>query len=145
MVMESGKRVISGTFGEVWLDGEIVAECTALQAKLTFNKEDVLICGQMEVDTKVMSVKGAGSLTTHKVFTRMGQLLSDKITNGKDVRFTIVSKLADPDAYGAERVSFSNVSFDDLTIMDWAAGRKGEITAPFTYTKHRYLNMIRVA
>ena len=143
--MDKASRVISGTWGEVWLDGEYVAECSGLQAKYTFNKEDVNMCGRMQVDTKVMSVKGAGSLTMHKVNTRMGMAIGNKIVDGRDVRFTIVSKLADPDSYGSERVALSGVSFDDFTIADWAAGRKGEITAPFTFTDHKYLDMIGVA
>ena len=37
----SQEKPISGTFGEVWLDGEYVAECKALQAKLDFDKEKI--------------------------------------------------------------------------------------------------------
>ena len=40
MAFDSAKRVISGTWGEVWLDGEYVGECYALQAKHAFTKED---------------------------------------------------------------------------------------------------------
>ena len=46
MAFDSAKRVISGTWGEVWLDGEYVGECYALQAKHAFTKEDVQQCGQ---------------------------------------------------------------------------------------------------
>ena len=47
MAMESAKRVMSGTHGEIWLDGEQVAECYKFQAKVTLNKEDVPQCGVM--------------------------------------------------------------------------------------------------
>ena len=49
--MDSAKRVISGTWGEVWIDGELVAECTACQAKYTYNKETVPMCGQISRGT----------------------------------------------------------------------------------------------
>lgn len=39
--MDSAKRVISGTWGELWLDGEKVAEVTACQAKVALNKETI--------------------------------------------------------------------------------------------------------
>ena len=69
--MDSAKRVISGTWGEVWIDGELVAECTACQAKYTYNKETVPMCGQMANDKKVVSVDGTGSITLNKVYSRM--------------------------------------------------------------------------
>ena len=117
--MDSAKRVISGTWGEVWLDGDKVSECYGLQAKVSFNKEDIALCGQMASDKKVTSIECTGSLRMHKVTSRMALAIGENIRKGKDVRFTIVSKLKDPDAYGAERVVLSNVSFDDLTLADW--------------------------
>ena len=142
--MDSAKRVMSGTFGEVWLDGDLVGECYGLQAKQTFNKEDVPICGQMAVDSKVMSTKGTGSLKLHKVNSRMVVAIGDMIMNGRDRRFLVVSKLADPDAYGAERVALSNVSFDDLTIADWEAAAKGTVECPFTFTTQKFLDIVGV-
>lgn len=141
--MDSAKRVISGTWGEVWLDGDKVGECYGLQAKVSFNKEDVPICGQMATDKKVTSIECTGSLKMHKVTSRMALAIGEDIRNGKDVRFTIVSKLRDPDAYGAERVVLKNVSFDDVTLADWEAKNVGKVEAPFTFTDYEYLDLIR--
>ena len=142
--MDSAKRVISGTWGEVWLDGDKVSECYGLQAKVSFNKEDIALCGQMASDKKVTSIECTGSLRMHKVTSRMALAIGENIRNGKDVRFTIVSKLKDPDAYGAERVVLSNVSFDDLTLADWEAKSVGKVEAPFTFTDFEYLDMVTV-
>mgnify|MGYP001860524471 FL=1 len=139
--MDSAKRVISGTWGEVWIDGELVAECTACQGKYTYNKETVPMCGQMVNDKKVVSVDATGSITLNKVYSRM-QEKSDMILQGHDVRSTIITNLADPDAYGAERVAFYNVSWDDQTLADWAQGKLGTTTHPFTFTRHKYLDKI---
>jgi len=144
--MDSAKRVISGTWGELWLNGEYVAECYGFQAKITYTKEDVAMCRQMLVDSKTTSGKGTGSVMLHKVNSRMINVIGEHIVNGRDVRFTIVSKLADPDAYGAERVSLSNVSFDDLTVADWEAAKKGAVTCPFTFASNpKWLDKIGVA
>lgn len=140
--MDSAKRVISGTWGQVWLDGELVGEAYGLQAKVKFNKEDVALCGQMATDKKVTGVECTGSLRMHKVNSRMAQVIGENIRNGRDVRFTIISKLADPDAYGAERVAVKNVSFDDLTLMDWEAKNVGKVEAPFTFTDYEFLDVI---
>lgn len=140
--MDSAKRVISGTWGEAWLDGAKAAETYGLQAKVAFNKETVAMCGQMAQDAKVTSVTPTGSIRFHKVNTRMARLIGEKIMNGEDIRFTIISKLKDPDAYGAERVALYNVSFDDLTLADWEAATVGKIECPFTFTRFEYLDQI---
>ena len=140
--MDSAKRVISGTWGEVWLDGDKVSECYGLQAKVSFNKEDIALCGQMASDKKVTSIECTGSLRMHKVTSRMALAIGENIRNGKDARFTIVSKLKDPDAYGAERVVLRNVSFDDLTLADWEAKSVGKVECPFTFTDYEFLDVI---
>ena len=142
--MDSAKRVISGTWGEVWLDGDKVSECYGLQAKVSFNKEDIALCGQMASDKKVTSIECTGSLRMHKVTSLMALAIGENIRKGKDVRFTIVSKLKDPDAYGAERVVLSNVSFDDLTLADWEAKSVGKVECPFTFTDYEFLDEIGV-
>ena len=140
--MDSAKRVVSGIWGEVWLDGDKVSECYGLQAKASFNKEDIALCGQMASDKKVTSIDCTGSLRLHKVTSRMAQAIGENIRNGRDVRFTIVSKLKDPDAYGAERVVLRNVSFDDLTLADWEAKSVGKVECPFTFTDYEFLDVI---
>ena len=139
--LDSAKRVVNGTHGEIWMDGEKVAECTACQAKVSFNKTEINLCGEMMTDTKLVSAKGTGSLTLQKVDSglaaKMGRLDVDR-------RMTIISKLKDPDSFGAERVALYGVSFDDLTLADWQAATVGTVTAPFTFTKYEYLDMIEV-
>lgn len=137
----SGNRVISGTWGEVWVNGEKWAELTAGQAKYAYTKSDVQMCGQMAVDSKVVNVKGTGSITVNHVFTR-NITRADQLLGGVDIRATIIMKLADPDAYGAERVALYNVSFDDETIMDFQAGNVGKKTYPFTFTRREWLDVI---
>ena len=141
--IDSGKRVIAGTWGQVWLDGEQVAECYGAQAKVSADKEKVAMCGRLMDAHKVMGLSGTGSLKLHKVSSRMGQLLSQAMKDGSDPRCTVISKLDDPDAYGAERVALYNVSFDDLTLMDWEAKQLGKVECPFTFEDFEYLDMIQ--
>ena len=141
--IDSAKRVISGTWGEVWVDGEKIAECTACQAKVALNKETVNLCGRFMTDTKATSASGTGSLSLHKVDSGFAQRMSG-IKSGVDKRFTVISKLKDPDSYGAERVALYGVSFDDLTLADWKAASMGSVTAPFTFSGFEYLDQIEV-
>ena len=136
------KRIINGKWGEVWLDDEKVGECYGLQAKVNFKKEDVIMCGQMGNDKKVTGWDGTGSLKMHKVNSRMAKLVRSLMADGRDVRFTIISKLDDPDTEVAERIAISGVSFDDITLADWEAGNIGKIEAPNTDTGAKYKDEI---
>ena len=57
------RRIMNGTHGTVFLDGEEVAELKAFQAKLEFQKEEVKIAGKMATGTKYMGYTGKGSLS----------------------------------------------------------------------------------
>ena len=133
MAFENGSRVMSGTFGTVWADGAELAEISAFQLKVTKNFEPINICGQMAEDRKLTSIKITGSMTLHKVYSR-----------GHDIRRTLVVKLDDPDAYGAERVAVYGMNYDEQTMMDFAAAKAGSVTIPFQATGFEYLDSVRM-
>ena len=141
--MVETKRIMNGTFGECWLDGDYVGECYKAQAKVEFTKEEIKQCGTFFTDNKVVGCKGTGSLTMHKVNSRMAINVANMVRNKQDVRFTVISKLADPDAFGAERCAVYGVSFDDLTLFDWEAGTVGEVETPYTFTTYKYLDSVK--
>lgn len=134
-------RVMSGTFGKVLVNGAEIAEISSFQAKVAVNKEDIQMAGCMATDSKITNTKGTGSMTIKKVYSRFADYM-EKIQAGQDVRVTILSTLADPDAYGAERVACYNCSLDEHTFADWAVGKHTEITVNFTFTHAEYLNKV---
>ena len=136
------RKIINGTHGTVFLDGEEVAEVKSFQAKLEFQKEEVKIAGKMATGTKYMGYSGKGSLALHKVNSRMIKAIGQQIKEGKEPRFTIIGKLADPDSDGVERIAINNVSFDDLTLFDFEVGAVGPCECPFTFTDMECIDLI---
>ena len=138
--IDSAKRVMSGTFGELWWDGELIAECDKFSAKYTQNKEEVNLARQKISDTKVMGGQGTGSFRFYKVYSRF-RTYADAVLAGEDVRITFVSKLDDPDAYGAERVALYNVSLDEVPLVNWERKTIQRDEVPFTFTSHKFLEV----
>lgn len=138
----TANKIMSGTWGKVLLEGDDLYEVSAFMAKVTYNKEDVQMAGDMMIDTKVISCKGTGTLTLKKMNSRMAKLLGQKILNGIDQRFSLIGALDDPDASGKERISISNISFDELTLMDWAVGEIKDVEVPFTFTKYKTIDLV---
>lgn len=138
----SAKRIMSGTWGEFWAGSDLWGEVSAFQAKFSYTKEDQQMAGQMAVDSKITNVKGTGSVTLKKVYSRTAGH-GDKVLQGIDERLTFIGKLDDPDAYGAERVALYNVSLDEETLMDWRVGSTTEMTVPFTFTDREWLQEVQ--
>lgn len=136
------RRVINGTYGELWLDGDEMGETSGLSAKIKFNTQEVTQCKRFMTGEKVTGGKGDGTLKMHKVTSRMAVKLAEYIKKGQFPSMTIISNLKDPDAYGAERVKLTGVLFNELTLADWEAGKVGEESYPFTFTGFDFLDKI---
>lgn len=143
MKLDRAKRIISGTWSEVWLNGEQVGEAYGFQIKIGANREKVALCGDIWEDSKLMSLGGTGTMRIYKVNSRMSILVADELTKGNDPEFTIVEKQHDPDADGQERIAVKQVRFDDVTLADWEAGQIGKIECPFIYKGYDRLDAIQ--
>lgn len=141
---DSGKRVINGTYGMLWLDGEEMAEVIAFQAKDEYQKEGIRIARKMHTSYKITGVESKGSAKLHKVDSKLIQKIGRMVRDGKTPTFTLQSKLADPDSFGCESMQLLNVVFDDLTIADWENGVNGTVEAPFTFEDYTRINVIEV-
>ena len=141
MAFENGSRVMNGTWGTVWADGAEIAEISAFQVKVTKSFDPISMCGQMAEDRKLTGIKITGSMTLHKVYSR-GADDANAAARGRDIRRTLVAKLADPDAYGAERIAVYGMNYDEQTLMDFAAAKAGSATVPFQATAFEYLDQV---
>ena len=137
------KRVINGSYGAAWINGDKLANISGLQAKVTQTKSAVNFCGDLWERQKVVGLQGKGTLKMHKIDSRMAIMLKDSIKNGQQVTCTIVASLNDPDSYGAERVVLKDVIFDELTIMDFEVKKNIEESIAFTFSDYDYLDLIQ--
>lgn len=74
----------------------------------------------------------------------MAKKILQGINEGKPYRAKIISNLADPDAFGAERVEFQDCVFTEVTLANWEVGTLGEEEFPFSYGKAKFLDSIDV-
>lgn len=122
MAQIQGYRRISGTHGKLWWDGELIAEIKSFEAKITPNREDVPIAGQMGVDSKIMNYKGEGTIKIDELWARDLKKLAVAFMKGKDPRCQLTAKLDDPDSFGAITVTLNNVWFNEVTLMNFEVG-----------------------
>ena len=118
-----GYHTIAGAHGTLWIDNEKIAEFT----------KDVQL--GLSVDSKIVALKGEGSVTLEKVYSR-GKKIAEKLTKGHDPRVRIITNLADPDTPGRqeERISLDNVWFNSIDLINITRGEIVEEEYPFGFT-----------
>jgi len=128
------RRQFNGTFGDLWWDGEKILETVSFEAKVTVNREDVSQSGDNSMDSKMMSLKGEGTLKIKKVYSRGLNKLLEAYKSGRDPRSQFIGLLNDPDALGKERVVIDNCWFNEFTLMQFENNQLLEREFPFGFT-----------
>jgi hypothetical protein len=137
------ERVINGTWGEVWIDGEYMAEVTALEATMSLEKTEVSQTRTLAKGQKVTGTEGKGTITMNKVTSFALRKIGECVrANKTPPAATVISKLDDPDGFGAERVQINGVTFDEVAIVNWEAKKLGEEKIPFTFRDYTPLDLI---
>ncbi|AEG61704.1 phage tail tube protein [Desulforamulus ruminis] len=127
-------RVILGTYGQVFIDGVWQTNVNHLEAKVAVEKRELNLSGDDWVRHKKGPKKGTGTMSGFKVTSGMLQRGFNK--------FELVSKLADPESYGHERVRLKNVMVDELQLANWTSGEEVKEEIPFTFEGYELLDPI---
>lgn len=136
------EKTINGTFGELWVNDDYMAEVTGLEAKVTLEKTEVNQTGSLAKGYKITGIDCKGTIKLNKVTSYFINLLSENTKAGKTTSCTIISKLADPDASGVERIKLTGCTFDELSLANWEAKKLGEESIPFSFTGWEILDKI---
>lgn len=128
------QRVMSGTQGEIWIEGKHMAEVTGFKVEIKLIKEEVNQVKTMFKQYKVVGCEGTGNVKMNHVSSYFINLMADNIRKGRQTVVTIRAKLDDPDAVGREEVIIRDATFDKLTLMDWEAKKLTEDDYDFTFT-----------
>lgn len=135
-------QVINGTWGECWIDDTYMAEVTSFKLGINANYTAVTRTRNLVDGQKLTGIEPKGEVKLHKVSSFVSKKISDALKQGKAPSFKIISKLADPDAVGAERVVAYGCKFDKAILADWEAGKTGEESYSFTAEDWDYLDSI---
>ena len=130
------QKVINGTFGKLKIDGNLCAEVTGLEAKVTIEKEEVKRVGTLAKGFKVVGTEGKGTIKLNKVYSRFINMMNENTKAGKSTVCTIESSLEDPESDSPEIVELRGCIFDELTLADWEAKKLLDESIPFTFTDY---------
>lgn len=134
-------QVWSGTWGQVWIDGELMSEATAFRAEVNLNYEDVKRTRTLMTGKKLTGLEGEGEITLHKVSSYVMNKVAENIKKGIVPDITIESSIQDPAGIGEERIAVKHVKFEKITLADWEAGTLAEESYSFSFTDYDIKNV----
>jgi hypothetical protein len=127
-------KEINGTHGTVWVDGELWMEVESFEAKLTPQYEDINNANSMATHKKLIGWTGEGTMNIRKIYSRMQNKVSQDLKRGITTRSSIVSKLADPDSNGTERVVLYDVTFNEIMLAKFEQKTVVKEDIPFAFS-----------
>jgi hypothetical protein len=136
------ERVFNGSWSSLWIDDEEMAEATAVEAKLSLEKTEVNQTGTLAKGYKVTGTDGKGSIKMNKISSYFINKIAGNIQDGKTTVCQIRSKIADPDAVGAEDILLTGVTFDEVELVNWESKKLLEENIPFSFTGFEVLESV---
>ena len=133
MSIISGKRVISGSKANMWLNGRLYAEVKSVESKASINRETVQMANSYDEDSKMTSIGCEGSFVVNKVYSTEREFV-EELQKGNDTRFQLYVTLNDPDSFGRESVQLDNCWLNEITIAQFEVGTILEREFPFGHT-----------
>lgn len=140
--MNDASKVINGTYGTVWVDGELWAEVESFEAKVVISYEDVNFANSGATHKKGTGYAGEGTMTLKKVYSRVQRKVAENLKRGVFPRSTIAGKLADPESYGTERVVLNDVTFNEVMLMKFEQKALGSEEVPFNFSDYDMPDLI---
>lgn len=128
------KQIYNGTYGEVWFDGEYLAEVISFKAEIGVKTTGVKMIGHLIEGQKMTSLEPKGEIKINKVNSSIMKKLNEALKQNKMPTYTIMSNINDPDATGSERIVCYECILDKLILADWEAGKNSEESYSFTFS-----------
>lgn len=128
-----GQKNISGSKGNMWMNGRLMAEVKSVESIATINRETVQMANTYDEDSKMTSIACEGSFIVNKVYTTERDFV-ESFQKGIDTRFQLYVTLDDPDSYGRESVQLDNCWLNEITIAQFEVGSILEREFPFGHT-----------
>jgi hypothetical protein len=142
MPKAKSNKQINGTFGSVWVNGEKWIDVESFEAKVTIDYEDVNMSEDLATHKKMIGWTGEGTLTVKKVYSRGAILLANAVKAGQLPDIGLVGKLADPGAFGAERVAINEVTFNEFMLMQFEQKTLATEELPFNFADYDPIDLI---
>ena len=135
-------RILSGSSGNVWLNGKLLAQIKSIEAKITGNFEEVNFVGDYATYNAYTGWSGEGTLTLQKIDSTVLKLVGDSFKTGIMPEIKIVTKLTDKNTGKSERTSISDVVITEAMLAKMENKALCEDEIPYKFSDYEILETI---
>lgn len=135
-------KVLTGNSGNVWLNGQLLAQLKSIELKVTGNFEDMNFCGDSSTHSKYTGWNGEGTITMYKIDSTVLKLIAKAYQTGIMPDIKIITKLTDNNTGKSERVAVSGITITEFTLAKFEAKTNIEEELPVKFSKYEILDTI---
>lgn len=135
-------KVLSGTDGQVYVNGELLSELKSIELKVTGKFEEFSICGDYATYNKFTGYGIDGTIKLQKIKGRGISLLAKAYKSGVMPDIKIISVLKDKNTGKAERTSVSGVVITEFTLANFEAKSLVEEELPIKASSYSVLETL---
>lgn len=140
--MINQNRILSGSNGNVWLNGKLLAQVKSIEAKITGNYEEVNVVGDYATHHVFTGWNGEGTLSMKKIDSTVLSLMKSAFKNGEMPEIKIITQLEDKTTGKSERAAISNVVITEFMLAKFEGKAIVEEEVPFKFSDYEVLETI---
>ncbi|MFH5182936.1 phage tail tube protein [Paenibacillus sp. TAB 01] len=109
-------KLLSGTDGSTWVNGELLTDMASFEFKVTGNFEEVSFVGDYGTYNRFMGFSIDGTLGLNKIMSRGARLVGDGFKTGIMPDIKIIGSIKNPQTGESERVELLGVVFTEFGL-----------------------------
>ena len=126
-------KVLKGSGGNLWFNGQILSTLSKVEAKIKGNFEDVDFCGDNSSYSVYNGWSGEGTITIKKVDSAIWKLCADAFKSGVMPDIKLISSLTDASTGKSEKTSIEGVVITEFMLAGFEAKKMIEEEFPFKF------------
>ena len=135
-------RILKGSSGNAWVDGELLASLKSIEAKIKGEFSDHNFCGDGATYSSFDGWSGEGTITMSKTDSKLWNKVAKAYRDGTMPDVKIITSLTDKATGESERVALKGVVFTELTLVGFKAKESIEEEFPFKFNDYEILDKI---
>lgn len=134
-------KVLSGTEGSLWINGDPIEEINKVETKIEGVFENIDFAGVYGEMNRYMGYKISGTLTLNKMHSRALGILGDAFTTGKFPDIEIIATVTNKQTDERESISLQGVQFTEFDF-NFETKKPTQEAIPFKAISYKVLETL---
>ncbi|EKQ50264.1 MULTISPECIES: phage tail tube protein [unclassified Clostridium] len=126
-------KVLTGSSGNLWFNGQLLATLSKINAKVKGNFESVDFCGDNATYSRYNGWSGEGTLVVKKIDSTIWKICADAYKSGVMPDIKLISSLTDAATGKSEKVSIEGVVITEFMLAGYESKKLIEEEFPFNF------------